>query len=333
MLFFCKGGIIPISFVIFYFTKLVNYVMPKMHINKSTVIDAPVDKVYNTLNNFNNWSPWSPWLIQEPEAKVKVAGDSKSYSWEGNRIGTGNMKVTSEKANESIDYDLNFLKPWKSSAKVRFEMKPKGEGTEVTWLMDSSLPVFMFWMKKMMVAYVGMDYERGLAMLKDYVEDGTVHSRLDFDGSSTFPGCTYIGIKTDCTKETIGTQMESDFGKIWDFIGSNKDLIAGNPFSIYHAWDMVKDKISYTSGVPVKSIPDNLPDGFVTGEIPKTQVYTVKHTGPYAHLGNAWSTLYSMQRSKSFKMNKKIHPFETYANNPGEVPDNELITEVHFAIK
>ncbi|MCG8322675.1 MAG: SRPBCC family protein [Cytophagales bacterium] len=307
--------------------------MPKMHIEKSTVINAPVEKIYNTLNNFNHWTPWSPWLIQEPEAKVEVAGDAKYYSWEGNRIGTGNMKVTAEKSNESIDYDLNFVKPWKSSAKVRFEMKSQGEGTEVTWLMDGSLPVFMFWMKKMMEAYVGMDYERGLSMLKEYVEDGTVHSKLDFNGSSTYPGCTYVGVKTACTKETIGTQMEKDFGEIWAFMSGHKDLISGHPFSIYHKWDLVKNKISYTSGVPVSRIPDNLPDGFITGKIPKTPIYTVKHTGPYGHLGNAWSTLYSMERNKSFKANKKIDPFETYANDPGEVPHNELITEVHFATK
>ena len=304
-----------------------------MHISKSTVINAPVDKVYNTLNNFNYWTSWSPWLIQDPEAKVEVAGDAKSYSWEGNTIGSGNMKVTAEKPNEAIDYDLNFLKPWKSSAKVRFEMKPKDDGTEVTWLMDSSLPVFMFWMKKMMVAYVGMDYERGLAMLKEYVEDGTVHSKLDFSGASTYPGCTYIGIKTDCTKETIGTQMGKDFDEVGTFMADHKDLVAGQPFSIYHKWDPVKNKISYTSGIPVSKVPDNLPDRFVTGEIPETQVYTVKHTGPYEHLGNAWSTMYTMERSKTFKTNKKIHPFETYANDPRSVPSNELITEVHFAIK
>ena len=40
-----------------------------------------------------------------------------------------------------------------------------------------------------------------------------------------------------------------------------------------------------------------------------------------------------MQRSKTFKLNKRIDPFETYLNNPGEVPDRELVTEVHFPVK
>lgn len=307
--------------------------MPKMHIDKSTTINAPVEKIYNKLGDFNHWRIWSPWLIQEPEAKVTVSNDAKSYSWEGDRIGSGNMKITAESTNRSIDYDLNFLKPWKSSAKVRFELVSKNGRTKVTWLMDSSLPIFLFWMKKMMTAFVGMDYERGLAMLKDYIEDGKVHSKLDFKGTSNYPGHTYIGIRTDCTMETLGNQMKEDFDKIWSLMDDHKDLVADNAFSIYHKWDMVHDKISYTSGVPVKSIPSELPAGMISGEIPETKVHTVRHTGPYAHLGNAWSTQYNMRRSKAFKMNKNIDPFETYVNVPGEVPDNELITEVHFAIK
>ncbi len=307
--------------------------MPKMHIHKSTVINAPTDKIFNTLNNFNNWTVWSPWLIQEPEAKVEVADDGKYYNWIGERVGTGNMKITGEDPEKSIDYDLNFLTPWKSSAKVRFELKVVEGGTEVSWLMDSSLPIFLFWMKKMMTAFVGMDYERGLAMLKDYVEDGEVHSKLDFKGNDKFPGCNYVGLKSTCSKDELAQSMEKDFERLHEFAKQQPDLIAGKPFTIYHKWDMVNEKIVYTSGMPVSQFPDNIPNAMTTGEIPQTDIYTVAHTGPYNHLGNAWSTLYNMQRSKVFKVNKKIHPFETYENNPQEVGENELITEVHFATK
>ncbi|MEM8565258.1 MAG: SRPBCC family protein [Bacteroidota bacterium] len=307
--------------------------MPKMQITKSITINAPVEKVYSKLNDFNHWTAWSPWLIMDPQAKVTIDGDAKSYEWEGDRVGSGNMHVTEEVENKWVDYDLTFLKPWKSTAKVRFETVSKGDSTEVHWLMDSSLPFFMFWMKKMMEAFVGMDYDRGLAMLKDYVEDGEVHSKLDFKGTSSFKGFKFVGIKTNSTIDDVGSSMEADFNKLMTFMNDHKDIIAGPTFSIYHKWDMVKRNVQYTSGIPVKSVPDNLPSGIVSDEIPATEVYTLAHTGPYAHLGNAWSTLYNMQRGKAFKINKKIHPFETYMNIPGEVPDKELLTEVHFPVK
>lgn len=132
-------------------------------------------------------------MILEPEATVNVEEGGKYYEWNGARIGSGNMRVSSEKENEFVELDLTFLKPWKSTSKVGFYMKEQGEGTEVTWTMDGSLPFFMFFMKKMMETFVGMDYDRGLRLLKDVVEDGEVHSKLDIEGKGEYPGGKYIG--------------------------------------------------------------------------------------------------------------------------------------------
>lgn len=212
-------------------------------------------------------------------------------------------------------------------------METKGNQTEATWVMDSSLPFFMFWMKKMMQTYIGMDYERGLRLLKDYVEDGKVHSKLNFTGKETLSEQEYIGIYTSCTMETMGKKMAEDMPRIMEFMNKNGIEVSGAAFTQYSKWDLMKNKMEYTSGVPVKSIPENLPEGFTSGKLPSTPVYTLEHVGPYQHLGNAWSTLYNMQRSKEIPVNKKINPFETYHNNPNEVSDQELITRIHFPLK
>jgi effector-binding domain-containing protein len=311
-----------------------NTAMPKMHIDKSIEIDVPASKVFNIISDFNQWTVWSPWLIMEPEAKVTVSDDGKSYSWEGDKVGSGEMKITSEETDKRLDIDLTFLKPWKSKAKVWFELKEGAEGkTNLHWLMDSSIPFFLFWMTKSMTAYVGMDYERGLFMLKDYVESGTVPSKLNMEGVNMFGGCSYIGINKACTIEEVGPEMSGDFEKINEWIESNQENIAGIPFSIYHKWDMVNRQVEYTSGVPVKEAPTELPQDFVSGDIPKTSVYTISHTGTYKHLGNAWSAGYNLIQNKAFKSNKKIHPFEVYETMPGSVPENELVTKIHFPAK
>ncbi len=304
--------------------------MPKIYVRKSIQINAPASEVFLKLNDFHQWPAWSPWLIQEPEAAVNVAKDGKSYSWEGKRVGSGNMKVLSEIANQSLRCDLNFIKPWKSHAITGFQLKEKDGGTEVTWTMDSSLPFFMFWMKKRMVAFIGADYDRGLQMLKDLVEEGKVHSALDFKGESNFDGCTYIGVKTSCTTEEVGSKMSADFEKIMANVEHSN--IAGTPLSIYHKWDLVNGTGSYTAAVPVKEVPNPLPDGMLSGSIPPTRIYTLRHTGKYIHLGNAWTTLYGMHRAKTLKMKKGIHPFETYINDPAEVAPEALITDINFAV-
>ena len=307
--------------------------MLKMHITKSVDIAAPIEKIFSILNDFSRWRPWSPWMIQDPDASNTVAVDGKFNEWEGNRVGSGNMRIISESANESIQYDLVFLKPWKSTANVEFKLKPNEGGTKVIWSMNSRLPLFLFWMKKMMEAMVGMDYQRGLNMLKDFVEDGQVHSKLDFVGSNDYPGCQYIGIMTQSSMDKVGEDMSADMQKIGEFIKQAPEMKASNPFSTYHQFGFVNRKVDYTCAVPVQNIPENLPEGFVSGKIPATKVYTLRHIGPYHHLGNAWTTLHTMSRNKEFKMNKRILPFESYVNDPHEVSENDLVTEVHFPIK
>lgn len=309
--------------------------MPKMHIKKSIEIKAPVAKVFSTISDFHHWQPWSPWLIMEPEAKVIVADDGKEYSWEGKKVGSGEMKITKEEDLKRVDVDLTFLKPWKSHAKVWFEVDntDDGDSTNLSWYMDSSLPFFMFWMTKTMTALIGMDYSRGLFMLKDYIETGSVPSKMDMVGENTFEGGKYLGIRRVSSFESLGPDMAEDFKKITKWADENKDQIAGIPFSIYHKWDFAKGTAEYTSGTPVKEFPANPGADFRTGEIPATKVYSIKHTGPYRHLGNAWSAGQNLMRNKAFKANKSIPPFEVYESNPMTTDENKLVTVINFPVK
>ena len=307
--------------------------MPKMKIARTKHLDAPISKVYSVLQDMSSWSKWSPWLITEPEATVDVAADKRSYSWDGNRVGSGNMNISSEEENKVIDYDLNFLKPWKSTAKVKFELAEKDGGTEVTWHMNSSLPWFMFWMKKKMEAFVGNDYERGLSLLKDYVEDGEVHSKLNFLGESQFPGCDYIGFTRKCTIETMPELMKKDFDDLMEYAKDIDGTDVTKAFSMYHKFDFVKRTASYTGGIPTTKMPSDLPGKFFAGKIPPTKIYTVEHVGPYEHLGNAWTAIAMMTQNKEIKASRKIHPFETYGNSPADTDPKDLITHINYPLK
>ncbi len=306
--------------------------MPKMNVIRSEQINAPASQVFSVIHDMSQWAKWSPWLIMDPAAKVDVATDKKSYSWDGPRTGSGNMKVLSADENQSVDYELNFLKPWKSTAKVKFVLDEKDGTTQTSWHMDSSLPFFLFFMKKSMEAYVGMDFERGLRLLKDYVEDGQVHSQLNFVGYSLQAAKKYIGYHRKTTSAGVGPDMAADFDKIREQAPKyGSDM--SKSMSIYHKFDMVKDKVEYTVAVEVEEVPTDLPADMISGSIPATKVYTLEHVGPYEHLGNAWSTLQSMIRAKEIKVKKGIHPYETYVNNPGDTDPNDLITQINFAVK
>ncbi len=307
--------------------------MPKFNVTRSVSISSPVDAIYDKVREFKTWPIWSPWLLSEPDCPVSYSDDGKSYSWNGKIVGSGEMLVTNEEKNRSIEYQLTFFTPWKSVSKVSFSFSEAGGETEVTWTMDGSLPFFMFWMKPMMSAWIGMDYERGLNMLKDLMESGSVPSKLTFEGERTFPGCKYIGVRTQCSLKEIGPRMEKDFGDLFAWVGEHDQQPSGACFSIYHRFDMVKGITEYTAGIPLENIPQNLPSNFVSGELEGCKTYVVSHTGSYRHLGNAWSAGMMRARAKVFKQSKAMPPFETYENDPSETPEGELLTNVCFPMK
>ncbi|MDF1824586.1 MAG: SRPBCC family protein [Verrucomicrobiales bacterium] len=306
--------------------------MPEIHLSKSIIVGVSPEVAYASVRDFKQWPVWSPWLITEPGCEVNFSEDGSSYSWEGEVIGSGTLSVMKESAPRLIDLDLVFLKPWKSRAGVKMRFASKDEGTEITWTMKSSLPPFLFWMKNTMIAAIRMDYERGLRMLKDHLETGEVPTQLSFAGES-FDAIHFIGITSACSIEDIGESMEADFGKLKSWLTESGSEPTGYPRSVYHKWDIVKGRASYSVGFPMAVSDDPLPEGISAREFPAMKTFAITHTGPYRHLGNAWAAGIMRERGKKIRQRRGVHPFEIYKTMPGGISENETVTVVHFPVK
>lgn len=307
--------------------------MPKLTIERSILINAAVDSVYEIVRDFKRWPEWSPWLIAERKAKLTFSEDGNHHTWNGAVIGSGEMHLIDSEKNKSMQHRLVMLKPWKSQSDVMFTFSPEGDGTRVTWRMDGSLPFFMFFMAKMMEGFIGMDYERGLRMLKQLAEEGTVTSQINCCPDVAFAGTQYVGIKRNCSIEEMGDLVTADFEKLRAWSCEAGVEAAGKPFTLYSKWDCVKGQLEYTAGFPVACAPDALPSDFISAEIPACQAYVVEHTGAYQHLGNAWSAGMCRSQAKLFKQSKRVFPFEVYETEIDSVPEAEIVTKVYFPLR
>lgn len=307
--------------------------MPKLQFEKSIDMSASSREVFEIISDLGRWKSWNPWLVADPEAVVEVTAGGKAYHWDGKRTGEGRMTVVHEVAEREVGIDLQFLKPFKSQSKVFFLVEPLGEGSRVTWRMDGGLPFFLFFLKKMMTTMLGMDFERGLRMLKDEAEVGEVPSQLEWRGVTDYPGCTYVGIHTECEISAVGERMSADFDRLAAWAKESKVEVSASPFSVYHKWDFSRGKCKYTSGYPVKALPSSIPDGMTTGELQPVRVYQIAHKGAYRHVGNAWSAGMQMAQSKEFVQNKSSPPFEVYVTKPGEVAESDQEVLVCFPVK
>jgi uncharacterized protein YndB with AHSA1/START domain/DNA gyrase inhibitor GyrI len=308
-------------------------------VEKSVTVARPPAEVFQAVADFGTWRRWSPWLSQEPSCPVTVEGDpgqvGHRQSWDGDFIGSGSIALATVEQGSRLDYELTFLKPWKSQSKAGFRLAPDGEGTKISWWMQGNLPVFMFFMKPMMTAFVGSDYSRGLSMLKELLETGDVATATDVSGVVQRPALPYVGRRRSCSLADIGPAMEEDFTILQGLVQEAKLPQPKEHFSIYHTFDMVKDRCEYTSGFVLDgplAVVDGLVEGLVSGHLPEHRALQVVHRGPYRHLGNAWSAAMGCSRSKH-KLNKAVPMYEVYRNTPQAVAENELVTEVYVPVK
>lgn len=311
--------------------------MPAYHVFRSTHIQASPQQVFDTASDFNTWSTWSPWLCMEKQAKVVVTQDSNSvgskYQWAGDLVGQGEIEHTQLNPPGFIEERLLFLKPFKSQARVTFDIEPAGDGAKVTWHMYGSLPWFMFWMAGQMDTFIGMDYERGLRMLKELIETGQVQSDVDIQGVKPTPAHSVVGVRSSCTFDQIGESMATAFHQVDEEFARQNLSRTGEAVSIYHVWDLKNKRCEYTAGyiTPPTTTAANSPLSQVA--IPAANSLTIRHTGRYENLGNAWSGAFQFARYKKLKLSKQVHPYEIYRNCPDETPTAELISDVIFPLK
>jgi len=142
-------------------------------VERSASMEAAPERVYAQIADFHNWTQWSPWEDVDPalERSYSGAGSGKgaTYAWSGNRkAGQGRMQITAATKPSTVLIDLVFEKPFKARNDTVFTIVPEGSGSRVTWSMTGkrTLVTKVMGVFKSMDAFLGPDFEKGLARLK-----------------------------------------------------------------------------------------------------------------------------------------------------------------------
>lgn len=307
----------------------------KIEILKSIEINKPLDEVYAVLSDVNQWNNWSPWACLESNVKMTYAKDEKTgyttLKWDGKLIGAGDMIVVS-KTPTRIDYKLVFHRPYQSKSDVWFEFKDLGSKTLVSWGMISHLPFFMFFLKKMMMAYIGSDYVRGLARLKEYMETGSVLCNMSEVENADQNSFYLVGKRDKTDLEGLAPSMNNIFDGAMKDIEQRKLPIPDGFISFYHEFDLVKATTDFTCGVFYYQKP-TVPTEYIVTEVPQHKNLKMTLKGTYNHLPTAWSKIWCYQRGNKIKINKKVGFYELYLNSPKMVAPKDILTELRIPIK
>lgn len=151
-------------------------------VSRRIKIAAPADLVFPHVNELRNWEAWNPWGKMDPNCKMTYdgppAGTGASYSWSGNKVGTGRNTVTQSVPNELVRFQLEFQKPMVATNTAEFTFQADGDQTIVTWTMTAK-NCKSFGLVMNAEKMCGKQFENGLAQMKSVVEKSdkaTVHA-------------------------------------------------------------------------------------------------------------------------------------------------------------
>ena len=141
-----------------------------VHVERSTIINAPKNEIKEQIIDFRKYHKWSPWaeidtnmVIKFNELQGKVGA---KYSWTGNEnIGSGSQTLVGI-SEDSIAIDLTYHG---TSSQMSFELKDQSGLTKIKWNYDCEMSMLIALMINM-DKELGNIYEKGFQNLKEIVE-------------------------------------------------------------------------------------------------------------------------------------------------------------------
>ncbi|MFZ4930064.1 SRPBCC family protein [Chryseobacterium sp. Mn2064] len=165
-------GIIVLLIVVYALVAVLAF-SKEYHYEKSVVINAPKEKVWQYVGSLKGYNMWDPFSKEIKNISITYSGDGDkigdSYHWKGDD-NEGEQTITGMMPNEKMMTNLRFIQPFEGNAKVVFTLTPEGNGTKVTWAIDNELNNMMKIMKPMMNSNMDKMFGQGLEDLKKLSE-------------------------------------------------------------------------------------------------------------------------------------------------------------------
>lgn len=121
------------------------------------------------------------------------------------------------------------------------------------------------------------------------------------------------------------------FGEVVGWVMMKGLQITGPPFGIYYnsPEEVPPEELEYEVGIPF--VGEAQEEGRIKiKKLPAQQVLSAMHKGPYDQVGPVFTALAEHAMKEGYEIVGA--PMEIYLNDPMEVPESELLTEVQFSV-
>ena len=126
-------------------------------------------------------------------------------------------------------------------------------------------------------------------------------------------------------------QLPELFGEVVGYVMKENLQITGPPYGIYmnSPLDVSPEELQYEVGITFTGVANG--EGRVKiKEIPAHQVVSTVYKGPYGQAAQIYQALIKYTEENGYNVVGPVK--EIYINNPMEVAENDLLTEVQFPV-
>lgn len=306
------------------------------HIEKSVIIDKPVDIVFQTATDMDQRAKWDPWIEMDPNAEMKVTMKpdiiGSGYSWNGKIIGKGKITIKKFVPNELIKSEIEFISPRSSISHIIWHFMDIKKGTKVTWAFEGELsyPIEK-WMGFIIERKISTPFEKGLNNFKTLVESlPDMSGRTGEIEESEFKGLKALTITEECSKKKLTGKMIEMYSALMSYLKRNNQDFKGFPFAIYHPSENA-GMFVLECGLPVKQKMTGT-DQIKYMELPKCKVVMASHFGHYKTVKSTYVIIEKYIKENNLEISGS--PWEIYMTDPLKEPDQDKWeTKVYFPIK
>ncbi len=138
-----------------------------------------------------------------------------------------------------------------------------------------------------------------------------------------------LGIRFRTSTEKIQGDIGAKFGALFAYLGDLGQPPAGIPLALYYGEDFDPNDFEMELCVPVSSLPEGRGE-IVAHELPGGTVVSTIHKGPYGTMEETYAFLGAWVKENGYRYTGPAR--EIYMNDPSQVPESELLTELQHPV-
>lgn len=313
---------------------LIGFVLPgKLEVSKSVSINASAEAVFEEINDLKRWESWQYWNTLDPEMKITYSENTKgkgaSYSWDGPKLGVGNLALDESIPNESISIKMDFSG---NPASGVYSLQPDGEKTTLNFkfMNDQGMNPIGRWINVFMKSEIEKSFDYAGEKIKAIAEAKPKFTYTITE--ETMPAISYVGLMHTMSPQdpvAISAQMAKMYGELETMLKKAKVEITGYPFAMYPAYS--ETSMDMICAMPVAA-DAKVPAKYKVETVEVGRVIKGIYKGDYNNLMALHMELDQYLQYKGLTMNGA--PIEIYVTDPMlEKDTSKWVTEIYYPIK